>query len=114
MADTGTELGVDCYELWNAGNSLYPTMAAEFDSAAESIDSTSVEWAFNRDASIGLGANGPFAIWSACANMLDDRLAETGRNLRDTGTALVLAANTYAASDEAARAEFEKRKAELG
>ena len=114
MADTGAELGVDCYELWNAGTTLYPDMAAEFDSAADSISTSEARWAFTRDSSIGLGSTGAFSIWSASAGMLDQHLAETARNLRDTGTALVLAADTYAATDEAARAEFDKRKAALG
>lgn len=114
MADNGTDLGVDCYELWHAGHTLYPQMAAEFDGAASSIGSTDPEWAFIRDDSIGLGSTGAYSVWSACATMLEDRIAETARNLRDTGAALVLAADTYAATDEAAKAEYDKRKRELG
>lgn len=114
MPDTGTELGVDCYELWNAGNNLYPAIAAEFEASASSFSVGSSYYAFMRDSSIGLGAAGAYHSWEGAGSTLDEVLVQTGRNLRDTGQALILAANTYAATDAAAQEEFDKRKRELG
>ena len=114
MGDTGTELGVDCYELYDAGHNLYPAIASEFDACATEFSASSSYNAFVRDSSIGLGYSGAYSEWSAAANTLDNVLAETGRHLRDTGQALMLAANTYAATDAAAQAEYDRRKRELG
>jgi len=107
-------LGVDCYELWDAGKNLYPAIAAEFDASAGEFSATGSYFAFSRDGSLGTGSSGAYAEWAGAAGVLDEVLAETGRNLRDTGTALILAANTYAATDAEAQAEFDRRKRELG
>lgn len=114
MPDTGMELGVDCYELWDAGHNLYPGIAAEFDNSASEFSASGSYFAFTRDSSIGTGYSGAYDQWVDAANVLDQVLAETGRNLRDTGEALVLAANTYASTDAAAQAEYDRRKRELG
>lgn len=114
MSDTGAVLGVDCYELWDAGRNLYPAIAAEFDSSASEFSAAGSYFAFQRDGSLGTGSSGAYRQWAEAAGTLDDVLAETGRNLRDTGAALILAADTYAATDAEAQAEFDRRKRELG
>jgi hypothetical protein len=52
-------------------------------------------------------------VWRDLADKLDELLTTTQRNLVDTGNALVIAANNYARTDAEARAEFDRRKAEL-
>ena len=46
--------------------------------------------------------------------ILAGHLSQTADNLMDTGAALVHAANHYAQTDAEARAEFERRKREIG
>ena len=114
MADTGMELGVDCYELWHAGQTLLPEMSGQFFLAQYDVTPGNVSYAFQRSGDIGLGATGPFDSWRAVAETLSSFMGQTGHNLADVGVALRMAADTYAQTDAAAEAEYQKRQKELG
>lgn len=114
MSDTGTVLGVDCYELWHAGNTLLPNVAGEFFLASAGVTPGDAHYGFQRAAGIGLGADGAYGPWSSLCGTLDQALNDTGQNLADVGVALRLAADTYAKTDARAQQEYDKRKKELG
>jgi hypothetical protein len=114
--DTGITLGLDLFELYRAGKQSLPSVAAEFTVAAGSLTSAggSADPLFTRPAIFG-GNKGPaHAEWMELKGSVERFLAQTSDNLLDTGTALVLAANTYAASDEIARQELDRLKHENG
>lgn len=114
MSDTGTVLGVDCYELWHAGEVLLPDIAGEFFLASGGVVPGDAHYGFQRAAGIGLGADGAYGAWSSLCDTLDQALNDTGQNLADVGVALRLAAETYAKTDAEAQAEYDKRRKELG
>ena len=114
MADTGMELGVDCYELWHAGQTLLPEISGQFFLAQYDVTPGNVSYAFQRSGDIGLGATGPYDSWQSVADQLNSYLGQTAQNLADVGVALRMAAETYAKTDQAAEAEFQRRQKELG
>jgi hypothetical protein len=100
---TGHELGVDLAELWDAGQNHLPIVAGEFTKAGNALP-TSITGIMYGSAS----------AWGELAATLAGHLSTTADNLMDTGAALVHAANNYAHTDAEARAEFERRKLEIG
>jgi hypothetical protein len=111
--DSGTTLGLDLAELYRAGAVFLPAVADEFAQAASAVGKASdVESAFSRDP-IFAGYRGPaYQVWESLRADLDKFLHDTSDNLRDVGAALVLAANTYASTDEDARKELDRLKVE--
>jgi hypothetical protein len=112
---TGHELGVDLAELWDAGQNQLPTVAAEFTTAVNALPS-SITGIMYRSGGVGAGDHsyGSAPAWETLAANLAGHLSKTADNLMDTGAALVHAANHYAQTDAEARAEFERRKQEIG
>lgn len=104
---SGKELGADIYGLWRAGTRNLPDVAAVYTDAGTICD-IEPALAFARTGDLGIGPHGPWANWQSVADELSDYLIETGRNLRDTGRALVAAADDFAATDGAARTEFDR------
>ena len=111
---TGHELGVDLAELWDAGQNQLPQVAGEFTKAVTALP-TSITGIMYRSGPVGAGGSyGASSAWEALAEALSGHLSTTADNLMDTGAALVHAANNYAHTDAEARAEFERRKREIG
>jgi hypothetical protein len=112
---TGHDLGVDLAELWDAGQNQLPTVAAELTIAVNALP-TSITGIMDRSGGVGAGdySYGSAPAWEALAATLAGHLSHTADNLMDTGAALVHAANHYAHTDAEARAEFERRKLEIG
>jgi hypothetical protein len=112
---TGHDLGVDLAELWDAGQNQLPTVAGEFTIAVNALPA-SITGIMYRSGGVGAGdySYGSAPAWEALAATLAGHLSQTAGNLMDTGAALVYAANHYAHTDAEARAEFERRKREIG
>jgi hypothetical protein len=111
---SGHQLGVDLAELWDAGQNQLPVVAGEFSKAVGALP-TSITGIMYRSGGVGAGGSyGASSAWEALAATLSGHLSTTADNLMDTGAALVYAADHYAQTDAEARAEFEKRKAEIG
>jgi hypothetical protein len=112
--DSGVTLGLDLAELYRAGSVFLPAVADEFASAAAAVSNVSGSAAplFDRDPIFG-GSKGPaYAEWEELRAMMGSYLHDTTENLRDVGRALVLAANNYASTDGAAKAELDRLKTE--
>jgi hypothetical protein len=107
---SGHQLGVDLAELWDAGKNQLPQVAGEFSIAANALP-TSISGIMYRSGGVGANAS---SAWGSLAAALHGHLTTTADNLMDTGVALVYAANNYAGTDDEARAEFERRKKEIG
>ena len=90
-------------------------MAGEFTKAVNALP-TSITGIMYRSGGVGAGDHsyGSASAWGELAAVLAGHLATTADNLMDTGAALVHAANNYAGTDAEARAEFERRKQEIG
>jgi len=112
---SGRQLGVDLYELWHAGQSLIPDVAAEFDAAYNGVnDGAGDSFAWYRGGGLGVGGSyGPHSDFQALAQTLGGYLARTYNNLYYVGEALVEAANDFANTDAEAAAEFESRKSQV-
>ena len=112
---TGHQLGVDLAELWDAGQNQLPTVAGELTSAVNALP-TSISAIMYRSGGVGAGdyLHGSAPAWEALAATLSGHLSQTADNLMATGAALVYAADHYADTDAEARAEFERRKQEIG
>jgi hypothetical protein len=112
---TGHELGVDLAELWDAGQNHLPIVAGQFTQAVNALP-TSITGIMYRSGGVGAGDHsyGSASAWGELAATLAGHLSTTADNLMDTGAALVYAANNYAGTDAEARAEFERRKQEIG
>jgi hypothetical protein len=112
---SGHQLGVDLAELWDAGQNQLPQVAGEFTKAVNALP-TSITGIMYRSGGLGAGdySYGASTAWGTLASTLSGHLSTTSDNLMDTGAALVYAANHYAATDAEARAEFERRKREMG
>jgi hypothetical protein len=115
VMSTGHELGVDLAELWDAGQNHLPIVAGEFAKAVNALP-TSITGIMYRSGGVGAGDHsyGSASAWGELAATLAGHLSTTADNLMDTGAALVHAANNYAGTDAEARAEFERRKLEIG
>jgi hypothetical protein len=114
MPDTGQDLGLDLAELYRAGSVYLPKVADEFAAAAAATRSVSIgtDRTFVRDELFG-GKRGPaYQAWEDLRADLEKFLNDTNNNLRDAGRALVLAANTYASTDDAAKKELDRLKTE--
>src|SRR5687767_12585232 len=108
--DKGTELGLELWELYRAGRQSLPSVAMEFYVACNHVRHAgdSAEGAFARPPMFG-GANGPaLAEWMELMSTIGRFLEDTADNLDATGTALVLAAETYAETDRAASRELQR------
>ena len=112
--DHGTSLGLDLWELYRAGKQSLPAVAMEFYVACNHVRhaGSAADGAFSRPPIFG-GAKGPaFGEWTELMNTIGRFLEETADNLDATGTALVMAADSYAETDRAAGRELERLKHE--
>lgn len=113
MSKHGTALGADLYQLWDAGTNMLPDAASEYDAAWESVP-WNIDAQCTRTGVIGIYPDGPAASVDMLISALNDALSTTARNLRDTGDALVWLANQYAKTDADAKAEFDRKKKDMG
>lgn len=109
MALHGSELGVELSELYHAGTYLLPEVADEYRGAKVSTP-YSPSAATSRGSALG---DDPGAALDKFAQQILKALGTTEKRLTDVGAALVLCANEYAATDEAARDTFQTRKRQI-
>lgn len=110
----GYSLGVDLYELWRAGKVSLRDVAKQVEAATGPLGTARSDGGWFRSCDVGVGGvYGAGEAFGQLADTLNGFLIQTRDNLYSTGDALVLAANGYAETDDAARQEFERRKSEL-
>jgi hypothetical protein len=115
VGKTGEDLGADLAELYEAGAENLPRLADQFEEAREWLEYIRVrEIAWGHDADLGIGAKGVHGSFKSFVDAIVDHLKSTEKNLDDTGKALCYAAKDYAATDGAAKAEFDKRTKKVG
>ncbi|GAB3800462.1 hypothetical protein GCM10027605_16050 [Micromonospora zhanjiangensis] len=110
MPDSGKDLGVDRYRLWQAGSKDWPMVASHYTKAGHSLDEAlhGLAQAFLRSPRLG-GPYGPaYEPWRALRDEMRKILTQTASNLELTGDALCIAAENYERSDTAAEAEFNR------
>lgn len=114
MPHTGEELGVDAADLYNAGRYKVSALADQFDAACTKLFSAgAADGLFARDPRLG-GSLGPAkAAWDTLRDDIVGLLKETTTNMADTGTALTMAAEEYAATDAASAATYREIKKRL-
>lgn len=109
MADS-PNIGLDLYDLWKAGEDDYPAVAGDYARACTQIEAAgrSLSLTFWRPASFGGDAYGPaYRPWCDLSDSVLRFLQQTESNLRDTAAALIMAVNTYCATDAEAAAAFQ-------
>ncbi|WP_027344953.1 hypothetical protein [Hamadaea tsunoensis] len=106
MPDHGDALGADLYKLLIVGQQDLPSIAEIYHEGVGDVDAAGGQAAsaMNRPAYFGGGSGGPVHdSWAALQQTVQSLLKQTASNLDDTGHALVLAVNAYAAADTGAR-----------
>jgi hypothetical protein len=98
MTKEGAALGVELSELWLCGRSYLPN-AARATAQASTLVGTAGQTAVGSEV---------FPIWDSVRDELQRILAEAADNLYATSDALVRVANTYAATDAAAKTEMHR------
>ncbi|MBV1851621.1 hypothetical protein [Catellatospora tritici] len=114
MPDHGRDLGADLFRLYTMAKTNLPDVAVEYADAAAFVSDTDVglSAAFTRPAQFG-GPQGPaYRSWTELRDTVHRFLSDTDENLDETAQALLLAADTYAGTDYAAKVEFERLKRE--
>ena len=114
MPHSGETLGADLANLYDAGRYQLPVLAKQFGAAKEMLIGTHVSNSmFARDPQLG-GRVGPArAAWDLLRDEVVGLLATTEDNLLSTAEALMMAAEEYASTDEAAMARFRREQAQL-
>ncbi|NUT21391.1 MAG: hypothetical protein HOV77_19630 [Hamadaea sp.] len=107
--------GTDLSRLWDVGKKTMPGIASQLDYARQDLAYT-VQWAepaFKRHPKFG-GDHGPaYAGWCELRDDIAKMLGDTARNLYLTAEALVTAADSYAESDENAKALLQRHEADI-
>ncbi|MBX6354729.1 MAG: hypothetical protein IRZ05_02610 [Micromonosporaceae bacterium] len=114
MPDAGRDLGVDKYELWLAGKEKLPAVVALYDEARRRIESTgdNAVTALTMP-SVLLGNHGEvLGSWTALRDELLTMLSNTATSLAMVADVLVMAADAYDRSDQAAAREFNQLRME--
>jgi hypothetical protein len=105
----GRELGADLYRIWLVGSRHLPEVGDALAQTAGSVLRTDLsDGAFRRPGELGGGLGSAHQAIADVRGQLLQMLGETSLSMHLTGDALVMAANTYAATDDEARAEFEE------
>src|SRR6266511_2122846 len=106
MPHSGEEFGSDLVDLYDAGR--YKMKAG-----GELFRTDGLTGVFARDPALG-GTYGPAkAPWESLRDSIVDVILKTAANMDDTGLALMMAAEEYAKTDEAASARYHELKAAL-
>lgn len=113
MGSNSAALGADLYDLWNAGTNTLPDAAKQYDAAWEKVP-YNINSECMRSGPIGIVPDGPAPAINSLISALNDALSQTSSNLKATGEALVWLANEYAKTDAAAKAEFDRKKKDMG
>ncbi|WP_157538469.1 MULTISPECIES: hypothetical protein [unclassified Nocardioides] len=112
--ESGYDLGVDLSRLWWAGKyHIGETVVGHMEAAANNVPSEAGDLYRSGGWGAPDGANGPAAAIESYASKLHTMLVTNARNFREVGEALVLVANDYAATDQAARDELNNRKKQI-
>jgi hypothetical protein len=109
---TPDQLAVDLHDLWFTANSCRD-MAGAHTSASSAVSGCSPASAFTRPDGIGYGATGIYDEWAALREQIVTMLTTNASSLRDTATAMDTCVEIYTNEDDAVKAAFDKRKAEI-
>lgn len=114
MPHAGEELGADLVDLYDAGRYKMKAVAEQFRTAGGTLFRTDGQTAvFARHPALG-GSSGPAREpWEALRDAVVDVVFTTAANMDDTGLALMMAADEYAKTDDAARRKYEALKGAL-
>lgn len=108
---TGEDLGADLALLYQTGEQLLPHLADQFGHARSKLNPVGDDsGSWRRDPSLGIGETGCHSAFASYVDAIATHLKTTETNLDDTGRALCYAATDYAATDDAAKAEFNAHK----
>jgi hypothetical protein len=112
----GEDLGADLYELWLAGERQLPLVAQQFAEAAKWFGQTeSGDGYFSRPPEIGGGGYGPAQrAFAELRTTMSAVFRDSESNLELAGEALKMAADRYAASDQAAKKKLDAMKNDAG
>ena len=109
---TPDELAIDVHDLWFAANSCRD-MGDAHSTASAKVTSCTPASAFTRPEGIGYGATGIHDEWAALRDQITSMLTTNASSLQDTATAMDLCVEIITSTNDAVRAEFEKRKAQI-
>ncbi|GAB3262001.1 hypothetical protein [Kineosporia babensis] len=130
MARKGEDLGVSIYGLWRAGNEKLIPISGQYRDMGRALqavpqmhtvllrhDDLAVAPARSMTSRAYMAAEGAVGLSGPVAGPLEemrqilaDIFVSTANNLEDTGHALILAADRYSETDEAARIKYEKER----
>lgn len=110
-AGTGTDFGADLFALYRAGQVAFPELAIRY-SNATSIAHEQQPILVSEQGRVGGAGASAVARMLGIHHDLQHALQQTSINLRDTGTALVQIADSFAATDAAAQEEFDRLQRE--
>ncbi len=106
---SGADFGADLYALYRAGRVRFPEYAARY---AELVNRLVDVAPMVQGVSADAGSPAALRTLVELTEELYFAMREMTTSLRDTGPALVRIADDYLATDEAARAEFERYRAD--
>jgi hypothetical protein len=114
MPHSGEEFGSDLVDLYDAGRFKMKAVAEQFRQAGGELFRTDgLTGVFARNPALG-GTYGPAkAPWESLRDSIVDIILKTAANMDDTGLALMMAAEEYAKTDDAARARYHELKSAL-
>jgi hypothetical protein len=105
--------GADLLELDIISKARIPAAIKTYQSAEDNVH----PWAttrFARDGAVGIGPNGPGAEFGALAQLLEDAINESIKNLQDTAAAIQVILKDILSVDEAAQGRLDKARREAG
>jgi hypothetical protein len=117
MSDHGADLGVDLYKLRVVAKDDLPSVSAIYGDAVAKygLARSALDGAMTRPDHFGGGTLGPVhGAWVDLHDAAAKIMKDTKTNLDETAAALAEAADLYAATDQAAAAEFHRLLAERG
>ena len=111
---TGTALGADLHDLWKAGRDNLPTVARVYSLASSDLGATHGALGAAFTGAAPFGGDVVLTSWRTLADQVQKIMADTADNLEDTGVALCLAVEEFAAGDAQAAEELNRLKTVSG
>ncbi|WP_067508264.1 hypothetical protein [Actinoplanes sp. TFC3] len=114
MSHTGEELGADLVDLYDAGRYKMKVVAEQFrEAGGELFRTEGLTGVFARNPALGGVYGSAKAPWEGLRDAIVDVIFETAANMDDTGLALMMAAEEYAATDDVAAKKYEAMKVSM-
>ena len=113
MPPSGGEVGAELAELYKKGRDDLPKVEDLFDSAGGKIYAITLGVALQRDASLGLGAQGCYSEFNDALSSLKDRIGDVESQLDTVGINIMKTAQDMANVDAETSAAFKEHGGEL-